>query len=269
MTDIILQLGGIGGSVDYGSLLGTSVWLMLGICIGFGGVVWAAGNSDSINDMLLRNILRGNKEGWTIVQRGNNYELEPLERDKDANAYHTDEDEEEAEWFSDPGDQMLSWYGVPVGLALEGQRPMIDVETATAAHRASEQSTDGGELQTQTAYNINDIQEKLVVGSLATEQGVVQYINPYVDIPRRRFVDLRNLTKILRYDAGSDVPRKTAKNAVEAEQALTSDYGDLKEFGKIITAFMLGAIATYIGVTGGGGGGGGVNIMVHAAGVLL
>jgi hypothetical protein len=56
------------------------------------------------------------------------------------------------------------------------------------------------------------------------------------------------------------MPRKAAKNAVEAERNLEgTDWGEAVTYGAILSAFLLGAISsTYIG--GGGGGGGGINI---------
>ena len=272
------QLGGLGVPDGLGAstgAIGPLLWLTVGILTGFALTVALAGSSSGINNMLLRQILRGNKDGWVFVQRGKTYALEPLERDDDTDAWTTKhDDEEETEWLTDPADKLHTWHGVPIGLALEGQRPMVDVETTAAAEGAAQKTTDGGQLQATEQFSLEELQEQLVVGDLTLQQEgagstVVRYINPFTDLPREQFVDLRPITKLLRYDAGSDIPRKAAKNATEAEQALDGGTSDLWEFGKAAGYIMIGAICTYIGVTGGGGGGGtSVGLMIAAMGVL-
>jgi hypothetical protein len=252
-------------------LVGISLWLCVGLLLGVGAMLALAGTSEWVNNALLRRILRSNKDGWALVQRGERYELEALTRDADTAAYRIGS-EDDAEWLTDPADKMHQLFGVPFGLQLEGQRPIVDAQTAAAAERASEQVTDGGTMAVDQKYTAEELSEQLAVGSMPMGDGrIVQYINPFVDLPTSEVVDLRKITQLLRYDGGSDVPRKTAKNATEAERAVESGYGDLKEFGKIITAFLLGSVATFIGSSGGGGGGGlsfGVWIMPPIPGVF-
>lgn len=249
------------------SLVTISMWVILGLVLGVGLTIALAGNSGSIDNALLRQILRSNRTGWALVQRGNEWSLDKLTRDEDTGAYRIGS-ESDAEWVTDPGDMMHSWHGVPVGLKLEEKRPMVDVQAAAASHEAAEASTDGGAITAEDTYTATDLQEKLVVGSMQAGNRVVQFINPFKRLPKDEFVDLRNITKLMRYDAGSDVPRKAAKNATEAERAVKGGYGDLKEFGKVLASFLMGAVAAYIGSSGGGGGGISVPIMMDAMAVM-
>jgi hypothetical protein len=261
--------------LGYGPLVSISLWVVLGLFLGVGLVIALAGTSDGINNMLLKQILRSNKDGWALVQRGNSYSLEKMERDPDANAWTIDGEDGEDHFVTDPADQVHSFFGVPFGLKLGGKRPLVDVQTAAAAEGASEQVTDGGRLVAEDEMTLQQMQDRLGIGELQLpDRGVVvKYINPFVELPRDRLVDIREVTQLFRYEGGSDVPRKAAKNAVEAEQALESGYGDLKEFGKVLAAFIAGAVAAFIGSSGGGGGGGGgglnVGLLIDLSGVVF
>jgi hypothetical protein len=254
-----------------GPLVSISLYVLLGILLGLGLTIGLAGTSDGINNMLLKQILRSNKDGWVLVQRGNTYALEKLERDTDAQAWTIDGEGGEEHYVTDPADQSHSWFGVPFGLKLEGKRPLVDVQTAATAEGAAE-ATDGGRLVAEDEMSLQTMQERLTIGELELPQrgAVVKYINPFVEVPRDRLVDLREITQLFRYEGGSEVPRQTAKNAKEAEQALESGYGDLKDFGKVLASFIAGAVAAFIGSSGGGGGGGmNVGLMIDFAGVLF
>lgn len=249
------------------SLVTILMWSILGIVLGMFLTIFSAGWSASIRNSILKQVFRSNKDGWALVQRGKKYSLEPLTRDEEMNAWRIG-DEDEAEWKEDPADLMHSIHGVPLGLCLGEKRPMADIEAAAAGEKSSEKATDGGLLSQNDKLSLEEIQDRLVVGKLQGAQKSIMYVNPFVETPYD-FVDLRNITKLFRHDADSDTPRKAAKNAKEAERAFDK-YGGIKEFGKIVTAFMLGAIATYIGGSGGGGGGGGgVPVPIYAIDVML
>jgi hypothetical protein len=256
-----------------GPLTSISLWVVLGLLMGVGLTIALAGQSDGINNMLLKQIFRSNKDGWALVQRGNAYSLEKMERDADAGAWVIDGKDGEEHFCTDPGDQLHNFFGVPFGLKLGGKRPLVDVGTAAAAEGASEQAADGGRLVAEDELSLQEMQDRLEIGELEMPQhnAVVKYINPYLEVPRDRLVDVRDIAQFMRYEGGSDVPRKAAKNAKEAEQALDGGYGDLKEFGKVLAAFIAGAVAAFIGSSGGGGGGGGVSVpvMLDIAGVVL
>jgi len=242
--------------------------LFLGVAIGFGLFVYGAGNSEALRGVTLRNLLRSNKEGWALVQKGTKYELEPLTRDEEVQAYRIG-DKNSGSYLDDTG-LMHTLEGTPLGLALEGKRPMVDIETAVAAEGASQMIADGGELARDQQLSIQDMQDRLKIGEVHGQNRSVMYVNPFVDRDKSEdIVDLRNITQLLRYNTDSDTPRKAAKNAKEAERAFEK-YGGVKEVGKALAYVMVGAIATYIGTTGGGGGGGGgVTLPVSAATDIL
>jgi hypothetical protein len=244
------------------SLLSIVIWSTLGLMLGLGIAIAGAG-TNLLRDFFFQKIIRSNKDGWVLVQRGKRYALERLTREEDADAWRIG-DEEEAEWVEDPADLMHSLHGVPFGLKLEQPRQVVDVEAASVAEESAQQVTDGGELSIDQSLPVSDIRSTLKVGELHADTRTFVFINPYVETAREKLYDLRNVTKLFRYDSSSDTPRKSAKNAKEAERAFDS-YGSIKEFGKVVTAFMLGAIATYIGGTGGGGGGGGGAIIPMTA----
>jgi hypothetical protein len=244
--------------------------LVFGIVIGAGGILVGAGYSQGIADMLLRQTLGANPDGWALVQRGNRYTLDMLSRDDDADAWQIG-DEDSQEWLEDPADQMHMLLGVPFALKLGSKRPATDVQTATAMSQAAGMQTDGGgDIDPSAMYSMQEITSKMTVGEMRTSEGaLVKFLNPYVDLASERVVDLRNITKAFRYDAGSDTPRKAAKNATEAERSF-DNLTDLKEFGKILSAFIAGAVAAFIGSSAGGGGGGvpNVGLVIDVAGGL-
>jgi hypothetical protein len=232
------------------------IGIVLGMLLGVLAIFGLVGSNQGVADNMLGFILRKNKDGWALVQRGNKYTLDMLTRADDADAWIIG-DEETGEWLEDPADKMHMLHGVPFGLKLATKRPIADVETASATSFAAGMETDGGKvIGPDEVFTMEEITSKMTVGTMQLEGGVVRYLNPYVDAARDGIVDLRDITKAFRYDSGSDTPRKAAKNATEAERAF-EQFGDIKEFGKIMAAFIGGAVAAFIGGSGGGGGGGG------------
>lgn len=255
------------------SLTAISLWILLGAFLGAGVVIGFSG-SGLLRNILLRQILRSNKTGWVLTQRGTRYTLDPLDRDEDANCYKIEKRDKE-EYAEDTAGMMHTLEGVPLGLRLEGERPMVDVETAESAAAQEKKILDGGKIEEfddderpddpetdvmdLEEMDVEEVEEHFIVGEKIGSKRKLLYINPFClreQIPD--IVDLRAAPKALKHDTDPDTPRKAAKNAVEAERSFSS-WSDLKEFGKVTVAFVLGMIATYAGttVTGGGGGGGG------------
>lgn len=251
------------------SIVNSLLWGIGGLMLGTVLTISLAG-SDLFRDRLLKRIFRSNKDGWALVQRGNTYTLDPLTRDSDQRAYRIGP-EEEAEWKEDPADLMHSIYGIPLGLALEEKRPLVDAQTAAATEAAADMETDGGVIKDDDEFTVDELTEKLMIGKQIGRERTLVYCNPYIAKDRLPdLVDLRNITKAMRHDTGSDAPRKSAKNAVEAERDLKGGSG-LKRSASLLAAAMVGGILVYIGGSGGGGGGGGVDIpiMLDAALGLL
>lgn len=239
------------------------LWSTVAFCLGFGAVIALAGRSASIRGTLLKNIIRSNPDGWVLEQQGEQYKLKELTYDEGADQYRIGS-KNDAEYKDEVG-LMHTFNGTPLGLSLKGKRPMVDIETAAAAERASTMIPDGGQLAPDQDLEVEELQNRLGVGKLHGPQRTVQYVNPFVDVDKENLVDLRNITKLLRYNSDSDTPRKTAKNQAEAERAFDK-YGGLKRNASLLAAAMVGGVLTYIGTTssggGGGGGGGGVNVPI-------
>lgn len=233
------------------------LWTTLGLVLG-GGMVFAFAGNSFIRDSLLRQVLRSNKTGWLLTQRGTRYTLDPVTRDEDAGVYRVGS-EDDAEYAEDSAGLMHTLEGVPLGLRLERQRSIVDVDMAESAHAAAEKRADGGLLAADDPKEktLAEVEDDLIVGKVRGDQRDQLYINPFAArdmIPD--VLDLRNAAKLMRHDSDPNTPRKTAKNATEAERAFES-WGDLKEMGKVAMGFVLGMVATYAGTTAGGGGGGG------------
>ena len=235
-------------------LIGTLAFLF-GLMFGAIIIMQGISNVERIQMPILKRILRSSRDGWALVQSGSRYLLKPITRENGQAKVEIDGENEVFEF----GDRMHKLLDVPLGLALESQLVGADVETAVVADNVPV-NPNGENLDLNQNLTIDDLMERLKIGEIATEAGRFVFVNPFVHVDRSQIVDLRPITKLLRYDGSSDMPRKAAKNAVEAERNLEgTDWGEAVTYGAILSAFLLGAISsTYIG--GGGGGGGGINI---------
>jgi len=248
------------------------LWTILGLLVGAGGLFAFAGN-DYVRDGLLRKILQSNRAGWVLTQRGTTYELDPVERDSDANCYKIG-DGDDTEYVEDTAGMMHSLEGVPLGLRLEGERPIVDVETVESIVGQETKVMDGGEIEPVDGdewpadpdpdphdlaeFDTDELEDHFIIGKKTGKRRKILYVNPFTLRERiPDLVDLREAPKALQHDTDPDTPRKAAANAVEAERATLSDWGEVWDFAKYAGAFLLGGIATYMGTTASGGGGGG------------
>jgi hypothetical protein len=253
------------------SLASAALWATVGTLLG-GVLVISFAGSGTLRKTLLRRILRSNQDGWALIQTGNRYKLKPLEYDEDQDGFWYEGDEEEA-LLEDPADKMWSLQGVPVGLALAGNRPMVDAEAVTAAEAGADKVTDGGEIVSEDeTFTLQQIQERLQIGHVRGKTRDIIYANPFAERDTDQIVDLRRITKLMANEEEPDAPRKAAKNEAEAERSF-SNYGGLKKNLGRIAYLMIGGILTYIGTTsgggGGGGGGGGVNVPISLVSDLV
>lgn len=247
------------------SLASAALWATVGTLIG-GIIVWGFAGSGTLRETLLRRILASNQDGWALIQTGNRYKLKPLEYDEDQDGFWYEGDDDRY-LLEDPADKMWSLQGVPVGLALAGNRPMVDAEAVTAAEAAADKVTDGGEIVSEDdTFTLKQIQKRLQVGRVRGKTRDIIYANPFAKRDTDQVVDLRHITKLLANEEEPDAPRKAAKNEAEAQRSF-SNYGDLKKNLGRIAYLMIGGILTYIGTTssGGGGGGGGVDVPISLA----
>ena len=204
-----------------------------------------------------KKLLRSNGDGWVLTQRGNQYTIDPVERDAETDAYITND----GEYLEDHIGRMKILHGVPFGLRLEQFRQVTDVEDAAVASAADDKVTDGGQLDVNEPITIAQIIERLKVGELFTNNGRIVIVNPFHRLSDQPdIVDLRPTMRLFRHGADPNTPQKAATNAVEAERAKQPrDLTGLAQMGSVFGAFLLGAIVVeYFG--GGGGGGGSIDI---------
>jgi hypothetical protein len=205
-------------------------------------------------------------DGWLLVQRGNKFELEPAEYDSDADAYVITDGEGEDQFYEDTAGMMHTFRGVPLGLATDEARPIVDIENAKTATTAAHKMADGGVIPADQTLTVEQVRNRLKVGTINTSYGAAHIINPFhraADEPD--IVDLRESVRLFPNESSPDTPRKAADNAVEAERATGGlDVGNLTDWIQIVGSFLMGAIVTEY-IAGSSSGGGGVDIPVTLA----
>lgn len=223
-------------------------------------------------DKIIAWVLKSNKDGWVLTQRGNKYTLEQLSDDPESEELKIEHNDSE-EIIEDRLGKMHNFKGVPLGLRNDKHRPVVDVETAEVAVESDKKVTDGGEIKADDEMSLTEIQNHLLIGSMNTASGnQIRYVNPFLE-PDEDIVDLRDTMQLFRHASSPTTPIKAAKNAVEAERAVSSfDLGQVGQLAGMLGAFLLGAIVTEFiaGSSGsGGGGGGGVDIGLQIVSTLM
>jgi len=206
-------------------------------------------------------------DGWLWVQRGNQYELEELHRDSDADAYYIETDDDTREYYEDNLGMMHSFRGAPFGIATDRARVITDGETAQIATTMDEKEENNELVTEDSVFRLGDIMQHLTVGQIqAPGGGKAIIVNPFhrqADEPD--IVDVRPITKLMRRASRPDTPRKAAKNAIEAERATQGiGIGGAMDYIALISAFLMGAIVVEF-IAGSGSGGvdvGGIGLMI-------
>jgi len=217
---------------------------------------------NKIHSWMLDRVLSSNKEdGWLIVQRGNSYSLEPADYDSDADAFVVEHNGDE-QYYEDTAGLMHTMRGVPVGLATDEARPIVDTDTASTATTAEQKMTDGGLLSAETTLTVDEIVNRLKVGSVNTQYGQAHIINPFHALEDEPdVVDLRESVRLFPQESSPDTPRKAADNAVEAERATQGlSMGKVGDWVQIVGSFIMGAIT--VEFIAGSSGGGGVEVPI-------
>ena len=205
-------------------------------------------------------------DGWLWVQRGNQYELEQLHRDSDADAYYVERPDGSKEYYEDNIGMMHTWQGVPFGIATDRSRVIADAETAQIAATVDQKEESNELVDEDSVFRLGDIMKHLTVGQIDAQGQRAIIVNPF----HRRdeepdIVDVRPVTKLMRRGARPDTPRKAAKNAIEAERATSGvDFSSFVQIGSLFAAFFLGGIMVEY-IAGSGGGGidvGGIGLMI-------
>ena len=191
-------------------------------------------------DRRLRKALRSNRHGWVLTQRGNEYDIEPIEREEDTGMYVTADSDE---YIEDNAGMMHTLEGVPFGLRRDDSRPIVDVVAAQVAEGAASKLPDGGTIAEDDRFTIEEISERLLVGKFRNGLGeTIHYLNPFVHVDSGHVVDLRNIGKLFLHDSNPDAPRKAAENALEAERALNDGFqwGELGRYAMFVVMLVLG-----------------------------
>jgi hypothetical protein len=227
---------------------------------------------DKFGDSIIAWVLKGSPDGWVLSQRGNHYELEPLERD-DKNGTYRVGDEDDGEWIEDDLGRMHHFNGIPLGLHLDEYRQVTDVQdAAVTTGTETRKVTDGGELDLSGGLSLEEIQDHLLVGETHIRGGGrALIVNPYLPVDDTPdVVDLRDTMRAFRHAADPQNPVKAAENAKEAERAAQGmDWGNAAQVGGMIMAFLMGAITVEYIAGGSGGGGVSVPMLVSMLSVMV
>lgn len=204
----------------------------------------------------------------------------------DTPGVYTVDGEDEPRYKEDKSGLMMTLFGRNVGLTLEDATAIFrQSEAAIAAAEAKKDvSPDGGEelvaveeSDEEVELPLSEIREKGTVGRIEeqsmTQNGnkihrIIEMINPFVEVPEGRvLVDNRQVETLLKHNGSTETPRRTAKNAEQAEME-RANRSDLVQNASLIAAFMAGGILVYI-ATGSGGGGGGGAAVTETVGITI
>jgi hypothetical protein len=247
-------------------LLWLTTAFLVGGLVGAIAPIFVASFHDGTASFLIKTGIKSG-DGWVLNQRANSYDLIAVEYDReDAKAYLADATDE---YFEDEGGLMRSLYSTDFGISMEGTSAIVDAATAQVATEYSKLSADGGEVDADARFTLEELQNVANVGNIEkteshqTNGGTVQlksrieYINPFTTVPDgRQIVDVRPVVNLLKNNGDSATPKTTAENAAQAERAF-ENWGELKRNASLIAAAMVGGILVYLGMSSGGGGGGG------------
>jgi len=125
------------------------------------------------------------QDAWILVQRGNSYDLTPVEYEKSVNAYKSEADDDEVEWFEDDG-MMHSLWKVPFGIAHEDHTAVVDPVTAEIATAEIDKDNTGDKLRGDEEFALDELRSRLHVGTLERQsEGFkhrIDIINPFVTV---------------------------------------------------------------------------------------
>jgi len=166
------------------SLVAYATVLIVGVLVGAGGFYAAVGSIDSLAMAMMKTAFKA-QDAWILVQRGNSYDLQPVEYEKSVNAYKSEADDDEVEWFEDDG-MMHSLWKVPFGVAHEDHTAVVDPVTAEIATAEIDKDDTGDKLRGDEEFALDELRSRLHVGTLERQsEGFkhrVDIINPFVTV---------------------------------------------------------------------------------------
>jgi hypothetical protein len=166
------------------SLVAYTTVLIVGVLVGAGGFYALVGSIDSLAMALMKTAFKA-QDAWMLVQRGNSYDLTPVEYEKSVNAYKSEADDDEVEWFEDDG-MMHSLWKVPFGIAHEDHTAVVDPVTAEIATAEIDKDDTGDKLRGDEEFALDELRSRLHVGTLERQsEGFkhrIDIINPFVTV---------------------------------------------------------------------------------------
>jgi hypothetical protein len=166
------------------SLTTLGVALIIGVVIGAGGFYALVGSIDSLAMAMMKTAFKS-QDAWILVQRGNSYDLQPVEYEKSVNAYKSEADDDEVEWFEDDG-MMHSLWKVPFGICHEDHTAVVDPVTAEIASAELDKDNTGDKLRGDEEFALDELRSRLHVGTLERQsEGFkhrIDIINPFVTV---------------------------------------------------------------------------------------
>jgi len=166
------------------SLVAYTTVLIVGVLVGAGGFYALVGSIDSLAMAMMKTAFKA-QDAWILVQRGNSYDLTPVEYEKSVNAYKSEADDDEVEWFEDDG-MMHSLWKVPFGIAHEDHTAVVDPVTAEIATAEIDKDDTGDKLRGDEEFALDELRSRLHVGTLERQsEGFKHRIdinNPFVTV---------------------------------------------------------------------------------------
>jgi len=166
------------------SLIAYSTVLIVGVLVGAGAFYSLVGSIDSLAMAMMKTAFKA-QDAWILVQRGNSYDLQPVEYEKSVNAYKSEADDDEVEWFEDDG-MMHSLWKVPFGICHEDHTAVVDPVTAEIASAEIDKDNTGDKLRGDEEFALDELRSRLHVGTLERQsEGFkhrIDIINPFVTV---------------------------------------------------------------------------------------
>jgi hypothetical protein len=209
------------------SLIAYSTVLIVGVLVGAGGFYAAVGSIDSLAMAMMKMAFKS-QDAWILVQRGNSYDLTPVEYEKSVNAYKSEADDDEVEWFEDDG-MMHSLWKVPFGIAHEDHTAVVDPVTAEIASAEIDKDDTGDKLRGDEEFALDELRSRLHVGTLERQsEGFkhrIDIINPFVTVEGAETEVREETTTTTRHHTITDGGEPADSNSQTQDQSLLQRLG--------------------------------------------
>lgn len=209
------------------SITTLGVALIIGVVIGAGGFYALVPTIDSLAMAMMKAGFKA-QDAWVLVQRGNSYDLQPVEYEKSVNAYKSEADDDEVEWFEDDG-MMHSLWKVPFGICHEDHTAVVDPVTAEIATAELDKDNTGDKLRGDEEFALDELRSRLHVGTLERQsEGFkhrIDIINPFVTVEGAETEVERETTTTTRHHTVTDGGEPADTNSQTQTQSLLQRLG--------------------------------------------